>query len=251
MATISEILIKEKQVGLQQKVILFKEGKFWKGYEMSAFLLAKRYNFKPTKRFVKAVGMEIISIGFPMEQLSKYLSNAVVNESQTELTAEVRDARDERAFADWKQGIAIKEKKEMKPPVMKIEKPEELKFDPYAELPRNYYCDELPVFRYTAAVLEYIRPQMHHLDKDYRYSIGTDITHFLIEAEMYIMLAWRSKDRLERIDYVDQTEKCLLKTKLYIRLLHEVKQLSEKQFAVVSEKLVLAERHLAVWKKKI
>ena len=113
MATISEILIKEKQIGTQQKVLLFKEGKFWKGYEMSAFLLAKRYNFKPTKRFVKAVGMEIISVGFPVEQLSKYLSNAVVNEEQTELTAEVRDARDERAFADWKQGIAIKEKKEM------------------------------------------------------------------------------------------------------------------------------------------
>ena len=41
----------------------------------------------------------------------------------------------------------------------------------------------------------------------------------------------------------------LLDTKLYIRLLHELKQLPVKQFAVVSEKLVLAERHLASWKK--
>ena len=252
MATISEILIREKEVCAHQQVVLFHEGKFWKAYEMSAFLLAKRYNFRPVKRFIKAVGQEIISVGFPDTYLDKYLSNAVVDSEGKSLTAEVRDARDERAFQDWKQGIAIKEKKEPTPPtVQKIEKPEELTFDAYADLPRNYYCDELPVFRHTAAVLEYIQPQMRHLDRDYRYSIGTDITHSLIAAERNIMRAWRCKDRIERLNYIDGIEECLLDTKLYIRLLHEVKQLTVKQFAVVSEKLVLAERHLANWKKNV
>ncbi|MBR1877695.1 MAG: four helix bundle protein [Paludibacteraceae bacterium] len=249
MATIAEILIREKQVGNLQKVVMFKEGKFWKAYEMSAFLLAKRYGFRPTKRMVKAVGQEIISIGFPDAQLAKYLPNAVMMDNSTEIHADVRDARDERAFLDWKQGVPVKEKKEPIQPVEKIPKPDELKFDPYAELPRNYYCDELPVFRHTAMVLEYIQPQLHHLDRDYRYSIGSDITHSLISAERNIMRAWRSRDRIERMNYIDRTEECLLDTKLYIRLLHEVKQLTVKQFAVVSEKLVLAERHLANWKK--
>lgn len=249
MATISEILIREHQAGNKQEVVLFHEGKFWKGYEMSAFLLAKRYNFRPTKRFVKAVGQEIVSVGFPDTHLSKYLSNAVIDAEGKSLTALVKDARDERAFADWKQGIAVKEKKEPVRPVLKIEKPEELKFDPYAELPRNYYCDELPVFRHTAALLEYIQPQMRHLTRDYRYSIGTDITHCLIAAERAIMRAWRAKMNADKLKYIEETEDCLLDTKLYIRLLHEVRQLNTRQFAVVSEKLVLAERHLNSWKK--
>lgn len=249
MATIAQILIREKQEGDKQLVVLFHEGKFWKAYEMSAYLLAKRYGFKPVKRMVKAVGMEIVSVGFPETQLSKYLSNAVVNGEGTELTAEVRDARDERAFADWKQGIPVRERKPSpEPPVVKLAPPEEQKTDPYAELPRNYYCDELPVFRHTAAALEYIQPQMRHLDRDYRYSVGSDITHSLITAERHIMQAWRTRDRIERESYICRTEECLLDTKLYVRLLHEVKQLTVKQFAVMSEKLVLAERHLANWK---
>lgn len=249
MASIAEILIREKQAGDKQQVILFHEGKFWKAYEMSAFLLVKRYGFKPLKRFVKAVGQDIVSVGFPDTTLQKYLSNAVVEADGKSLTADVHDARDENAFADWKQGIAIKEKPEKMPPVMKVEKPEELKFDPYAELPRNYYCDELPVFRYTAAVLEYIHPCLLKLGRDYRYTAGTDITHCLIVAERNIMLAWHSSDIVERFEYMRKAEINLLDTKLYIRLLHELKQLPVKQFAVVSEKLVLAERHLASWKK--
>lgn len=250
MAAISYILIREKEVGTKQQVVLFHEGKFWKAYEMSAFQLVKRYNFKPVKRFVKAVGQEIISVGFPDTHLAKYLPNAVVNAEGTELSAEVRDARDERAFTDWKEGVAVKEKKPApEPPLLKVEKPEELKFDPYAELPKHYYSDELPVFRHTAAALEYLLPQLRHLDRDYRYSVGTDITHCLIAAERFIMRARRSRDAIERLNYIDRAEDSLLDAKLYIRLLHEVMQLSDKQFAVVSEKMVLAERHLASWKK--
>ena len=250
MAAISYILIREKEAGTKQQVLLFHEGKFWKAYEMSAYLLTKRYGFKPAKRFVKAVGQEIISVGFPDNALQKYLPNAVVNAERTELYAEVKDARDEQAFTDWKEGTPVKEKKPAPgPPLLKLEKPEELKFNPYAELPKHYYSDELPVFRHTAAALEYLQPQMRHLDRDFRYSVGTDITHCLIAAERYIMRARRSRDAIERLNYIDRAEDSMLDAKLYIRLLHEVKQLNDRQFAVVSEKMVLAERHLASWKK--
>ena len=72
MPTISEILHEERGCTAGQ-VVLFLEGKFWKAYERSAWALARLYNFKPSKRFVKLVGEEVISVGFPLEQLSKYL----------------------------------------------------------------------------------------------------------------------------------------------------------------------------------
>ena len=72
MPTIKEILQEERNRP-SDCVVMFLEGKFWKAYEQSAYTLTKLYNFKPTKRFVKLVGEEIISVGFPQEQLLKYL----------------------------------------------------------------------------------------------------------------------------------------------------------------------------------
>lgn len=234
--------------GSEGKVILFEEGMFWKAYEMSAYLLAKRYGLKPTKRYVKAVGQEVISVGFPKESLRRYLGNATIVHDRA--SAYVQDMRDPRAFEDWKHGTPLKEKKPSLPALEKVLPPiDERRFDPYAELPRNYYCEELPVFRHTAAVLEYLLPQMHHLTKDYRYSVGQDIVHALIGAEKTIFKAWRTRNIYERLEYVDRTEDLLLEAKLLIRLLHEVHQLDEQRFAAVSEKLVLAERHLNQWKE--
>lgn len=75
MPTIKEILQEERNRE-DNRIVLFLEGKFWKAYEKSAYVLTLLYNFKPSKRFVKIVGEDVISVGFPEEQLTKYLPNA-------------------------------------------------------------------------------------------------------------------------------------------------------------------------------
>ena len=248
MPSVKEILQKEQSANQEGKVILFEEGLFWKAYEMSAFLLAKRYGLKPTKRYIKAVEQEVITVGFPKASLRKFLGNATISEETA--TAYIQDMRDPRTFSDWKVATPMKEKRKSTPPIEKILPPkDERTFDPYAELPRNYYCDELPVFRHTAAVLEYLFPQLRRLSKDYRYTIGQDIVHALIAAEKSIFRAWRTRNMYERLDYIDHTEDQLLETKLLIRLLHETRQIDEKTFATVSEKIVHAERHLNQWRE--
>lgn len=77
MPTIKEILQEEGNKG-NNELVLFLEGKFWKAYERSAYVLTKLYNFKPSKRFIKLVEQEIISVGFPMEQLPKYIGNNII-----------------------------------------------------------------------------------------------------------------------------------------------------------------------------
>lgn len=71
MPTIKDILQEERNRE-NGWVVLFLEGKFWKAYERSAYALVRMYNFKPTKRYVKLVDEEVVSVGFPIEQLSKY-----------------------------------------------------------------------------------------------------------------------------------------------------------------------------------
>ncbi len=77
MPTINEILQAERNRDTV-RIVLFLEGKFWRAYERSAFALTQRFGFKPSKRYIKLVEEEIISVGFPKEQLFKYLRNAMV-----------------------------------------------------------------------------------------------------------------------------------------------------------------------------
>lgn len=251
MPTIKQILTLEAEAQAQNRVLLSEEGLFYKAYEMSAFILVKRYGFKPTKRYIKAIDKEVITVGFPKSGIDKYLANAqpMEKDNAVYLYAQVYDVRDERAFADWKTGTPLKQSKPKEPPVPKVPQGEEYRFDPYAELPKNYYCDSLPVFRYTAAVLEYLLPRMRHLTKDYRYTIGQDIVKALIGCEKGIVKAWRARNPVDRMNMMDYVEDLLLEVKLELRLLHEVKQLDARRFAVVSEKMVLVEKHLASWHK--
>ena len=70
MPKIEEILHHEADKH-PNEVVLFLEGKFWKAYEKSAYVLTMLYGFKPTKRYVKLAKQEIISVGFD-QRLSLY-----------------------------------------------------------------------------------------------------------------------------------------------------------------------------------
>ena len=100
MPTIKEILHEERnrESGC---VVMFLEGKFWKAYEKSAYTLTQLYNFKPSKRFIKLVGEEVISVGFPQEQLQKYLVNAVFEADGKRCRASLHNPQDELAFQEY------------------------------------------------------------------------------------------------------------------------------------------------------
>ena len=47
------------------EIHLWKEGIFWVAYEESAYVVWLLKKYKPTKKFIKSVDMEVVSIGFP------------------------------------------------------------------------------------------------------------------------------------------------------------------------------------------
>lgn len=51
MPKIEEILNHEQERNIYD-LVLFLEGKFWKAYEQSAYVLTRLYGFKPTKRYI-------------------------------------------------------------------------------------------------------------------------------------------------------------------------------------------------------
>lgn len=241
MPTIKEILQEERGRESGQ-LVLFLEGKFWKAYEQSAFALAKRYNFKPTKRFVKLVAEEIVSVGFPQEQLFKYLPNAVVEQDGKRCRATVSNPGNELAFREWKSTTRVKDSK-LKVPG-KVEIPEEWK--PKTQVMKE---ENLPVFKMVYDLLLRIFHESRKLDKDFRYSLGEELKSHLMRVEVCVYHANEEKEALRKVDFINEALERMLEVKLSVRILHDSKQLSLKKYALLCEQMVEIEKNLKDWKK--
>ena len=74
--TQKEILGLEKEDNV---IFLHQEGIFWKLYERSAFwFVQNRHAFRATRRYVKNIGVDVVSIGFPMTAYDTYASSLEV-----------------------------------------------------------------------------------------------------------------------------------------------------------------------------
>ena len=104
----SQILIQQHSA---TGILLLREGLFWRGYEQSAYMLHRLFGFKPTKKFIKRVGQEVVSVGFPMQSLSKYFPN--VQPTGNEIVCKVTDMTcTEQDFAAWKSALPLRESKQ-------------------------------------------------------------------------------------------------------------------------------------------
>ena len=92
-----------------KSVFLYKEGAFWVAYEQSAFALSNHKRLKATKKHIKAVGGEVISVGFPPSVLDFFQDHlgfpVALDESciQFYLTAPV----DSNLFESWKNDTPL------------------------------------------------------------------------------------------------------------------------------------------------
>lgn len=240
MPTIKDILQEERNRE-NTELVLFLEGKFWKAYERSAYALMQMYNFKPTKRFIKLLGEEVISVGFPQEQLAKYLAGAVVDASGKMCRALVQTTQDEQAFAEWKAGTRIKEPKPKVPVGLYI--PEEWK--PKTQVMKE---ENLPVFKMVYDLLLRVVHERHKMGKDFRYTLGEDLKRLLVRVEVCVYHANEKKGADEKLAYISEALEKMLEVKLYVRILHDSKQLSLKKYVLLCEQMVEIEKNLSDWK---
>lgn len=87
------------------RIILYKEGLFWKAYERSAYILCTQVRaFKPTKRSLKSLGGgELVSVGFPWKYEEKYIGPLErIESSDGRLTLAAASAIAPADFEAWK-----------------------------------------------------------------------------------------------------------------------------------------------------
>jgi hypothetical protein len=101
------MLIAEKVVhSTPFEVRLHKEGVFWIAYEQSAYITSQVKSLKPTRKYIKKLGREIVSVGFPDTVLEKIILRFTLKErNETHVVLETESPFDEVAYNEWKAGI--------------------------------------------------------------------------------------------------------------------------------------------------
>ena len=87
------------------RIILYKEGLFWKAYERSAYILCMQVRpFKPTKKSLKSLdGGCIVSVGFPWKHEEKHIGTLKrLENSDDRLTLAAASPIDTADFEAWK-----------------------------------------------------------------------------------------------------------------------------------------------------
>lgn len=98
------------EVGNTDRIILYREGLFWRAYERSAFALCTQVKaFKPTRKVLKTLdGADLISAGFPIGGEDNVLRDLrCIAREADKLTFAARRPVVEKEFRAWKATIPL------------------------------------------------------------------------------------------------------------------------------------------------
>lgn len=90
------------------RIYLYPEGVFWKAYERSAFAFVRRISrYKITKRFIKYLDTEIVSLGFPDTSRTRVLGDRPVQTGPYGMLVLDGGTIDPVAYVRWKEAIPL------------------------------------------------------------------------------------------------------------------------------------------------
>jgi hypothetical protein len=101
--TISEKLALQSD----NELTIYKEGVFWIAYEQDAYRLSQVRSLKPSRKYIKAAGQDVVSVGFPSSILEDILSRfTVVERDEFRIRASV-GAVDAGEYRKWKDSVEL------------------------------------------------------------------------------------------------------------------------------------------------
>lgn len=104
----------------------------------------------------------------------------------------------------------------------------------------------LPVYEDSYQLLLCLVSFSRNMQRDFRYTLGEQVKNKVVEMMVLIFRANRSKDKTE---HITQAREKLAEVQIVIRLLNELRQISDKQFTALVEKTVSISKQLSSWEK--
>lgn len=99
-----------------KEFLLHKEGVFWVAYEESAYYVSQVKKLKATKKYVKLLQQEVVSVGFPDRSLEEVASHFQLKEKDvTKITLQVENPVEVSIYEKWKQQIELRKPEKSHP----------------------------------------------------------------------------------------------------------------------------------------
>ena len=104
----------------------------------------------------------------------------------------------------------------------------------------------LPIYKATYSLLLEVSRMMPDLPRDARYTIGQEMRTSIMKILIYIYRANRTRRKVHLIGLMREF---LLEVQVYVRLLNDMKCISEKKYVHLMELTSDMSKQLAAWEK--
>ena len=226
--TFKEIIERENQN--VDSIWLYREGMFMKAYERSAFFAHTFiHEFKLSKRYIKTVNMDVISLGFPEQTIPKWLNGYVYEwEQDGLLRCHMRKVFDEVEFHNWKEVVRVNVGDRFTPHTAVIEKS--------------------PLYKVTYDLMTQVFDFSAHISKNVANPLGFRLKDLAYKLCYSVRVLYDVADRDAHIDAA--LEYCS-EIKFALQVLKDLKEISVNTFALASERIVSVSKQLSVLRGKV
>lgn len=104
----------------------------------------------------------------------------------------------------------------------------------------------LPIYQASYRLLLTVSKSMPDLPRDCRYSIGQDLRRKITDI---IVLIYRANRNRMKIDIISSMRELLLEVQVYIRLMCDLRYISEKRYFEWIEQTTSMSKQMSAWEK--
>lgn len=110
--------------------------------------------------------------------------------------------------------------------------------------------ENLPVYKQAYDLLLEIYGMSKNMSRDYRFTIGEEVKKRVMDLMVCIYHANGSMNE-DKAAHLKKAREYIVEIKLYIRLLSDLKQISVRKLAVLTEKTESISKQLTAWAKSV
>jgi hypothetical protein len=201
-----------------------------KAYERSAYFAHTLiHEFKLSKRYIKSVNMDVISLGFPEQTVPKWLNGYVYEYVQDGLIrCRTRKKFDEVEFHNWKEVANVNVGDRFTPHTSVIEK--------------------APVYKTAYDFLTQVIEFSAHISKNVSNPIGLRLKEVSYQLCYSVRVLY---DISDRYDHLGKALEYCNEIKFALQLLKDLKEISVNTYALASERIVSVSKQLSVLREKV
>ncbi len=104
----------------------------------------------------------------------------------------------------------------------------------------------LPIYKASYSLLLEICRMLPNLPRDSRYSIGADLR---VRVVGIIILIYRANRTRQKVPLIQDMREALLEAQVYIRLLCDMRHISERQYAGLAGMTADMSRQMSAWER--